>query len=136
MPSPNAQRRRTVLIHARYIDDFPLMTFLVRLFGANECEVEWKRGYYQCILPRGLKPVSTAQLGQPPGVISALVVSHQALGSDGGTVSSGNSRSSNKRWITNATRRDENPRAVALVNTHDRGPIPYHCRRDSGGELS
>ncbi|KAL8353090.1 hypothetical protein RB601_003105 [Gaeumannomyces tritici] len=56
MPSPNAQRRRTVLIHARYIDDFPLMTFLVRLFGANECEVEWKRGYYQCILPRGLKP--------------------------------------------------------------------------------
>ncbi|KAL8381815.1 hypothetical protein RB595_005871 [Gaeumannomyces hyphopodioides] len=56
MPSPRYQRKRTVLIHARYIDEFALMSFLVRLFGANECEVEWTRGYYQCTLPRGLKP--------------------------------------------------------------------------------
>ena len=56
MPKPKHQPRKTVIIQARYLDEFPLIKFLVGLFGRGQIGVEWTRGYYQCTLPRGLKP--------------------------------------------------------------------------------
>ncbi|TLD27149.1 hypothetical protein PspLS_04353 [Pyricularia sp. CBS 133598] len=43
-----------VMIQARYVDEQPLREFLTALFDTQYTMVH-TRGYFQCMLPRGLK---------------------------------------------------------------------------------
>ncbi|KAF2003562.1 hypothetical protein P154DRAFT_520134 [Amniculicola lignicola CBS 123094] len=56
---------RTVFIHARYTDQTSLEDFLIRKFGLNSrTRIMWKRGKYQCDIPRLLTKNEIEELKQ------------------------------------------------------------------------
>ncbi|KAL8408625.1 hypothetical protein RB594_007173 [Gaeumannomyces avenae] len=60
--------RKTAIIQARYMDQMELELFLLGLFGPGKCDVTWTRGFYQCVLPRGLKRPELERLAAKIGM--------------------------------------------------------------------
>ena len=52
----------TIPISGTYLDVQPLENFLVDLFGVGKVKVKWKRGKFQCTIPRLLKDEEMARL--------------------------------------------------------------------------
>jgi hypothetical protein len=54
---------KTVLIKARYVDQFDLEAILGHIFRGH-AQVMWSRGYFECVVPRGLKQYELDAIGQ------------------------------------------------------------------------
>ncbi|KAF2177161.1 hypothetical protein K469DRAFT_720968 [Zopfia rhizophila CBS 207.26] len=53
---------RTVIISARYVEQYKLENFLVETFGFGKVGVRLTRGKYQCTVPRLLRPEEIERL--------------------------------------------------------------------------
>lgn len=54
--------KAVAFVRATYTDDKALQEFLVGLFGHGNVEVVWKRGRFQCTIPRPLSEAETVQM--------------------------------------------------------------------------
>ncbi|KAF8862499.1 hypothetical protein BDZ45DRAFT_739143 [Acephala macrosclerotiorum] len=65
----------TVVVRATYTEERALETFFVQLFGWGKSTILWKRGRFQCTIPRPLRPDEVIQLKE------AAQVEHYGQGS-------------------------------------------------------
>ncbi|KAF2477887.1 uncharacterized protein BDR25DRAFT_299645 [Lindgomyces ingoldianus] len=59
---------KTIIIHARYTDQYALENFLIQKFGYEKVSIRWTRGKYQCEIPKLLKLDELEELKQSVAV--------------------------------------------------------------------